>query len=87
MILKIAYKPAFLRTFKKLPLNLQAEVRHRIALFSQNPDDPLLRTHKLKGRLKGRLSFSVNYQYRIVFFYENKHTAVLLNVGDHSIYE
>ena len=85
-MLRIGYKPAFIRQFKKLPPPLQDEVEERIALFRENPKNPSLRVHKLKGALAGRWSFSVNYAYRIVFVYETKGTAGLLAVGDHAVY-
>lgn len=86
-MLRIGYRPAFLRMLKKLPPTLQQEAKDRIALFSQDPQHASLRGHKLKGTLRGRWSFSVNYRFRIVFRYENKHTAVLLAIGTHAIYE
>ena len=85
-MLEIRYKPAFLRSFKKLPVGLQQEIAERIALFRDNPKNPTLRTHNLKGELKGRWSFSVNYYTRIVFRFEGKHSVVLLAVGDHDVY-
>ena len=86
MIVKIGYKAAFLRMLKKLPPNLQLEVKEKIILFAGQPDHVSLRTHKLQGPLKGLCSFSVNYAYRIVFEYEDKSTVVLLAVGDHDVY-
>lgn len=86
-MLRIGYKPAFLRQLKKLPAALQEEAKEHIEQFSKDPEKATLRMHKLKGALRGRWSFSVNYRYRIVFAYENKHAAMLLMIGDHSIYE
>ena len=86
-MLRIGYKPAFLRMLKKLHPALQEEVKERIALFQEDPDHASLRAHKLKGILKGRWSFSVNYSYRVVFIYEGKSVVVLLAVGNHSIYD
>ncbi len=85
--MRIIYLPIFVRKYKKLPKPLQEEVKEKIDLFKQDPFYPSLKTHKLKGELKGRWSFSVNYQYRIVFIFETKEKAVLLTVGDHSIYD
>lgn len=82
----IAFKPAFLRTLKKLPLLLQEEVKQRIKEFELNPEKASLKVHKLSGRLKGTWSFSVNYKYRIVLEFIDDHTAVLLDVGDHTVY-
>lgn len=85
-MLRILYTPSFVRQYDALPRLLQEEVQERITLFCTDPKHPTLRTHKLKGALKGRWSFHVNYRYRIVFCYEEKGTAALLVVGDHRIY-
>lgn len=82
----ILYKPTFVRQYDALPKELQEEVKERTLLFQKNPRLPLLRTHKLKGPLRGFLSFSVNYRYRIVFQWENRCTAAFLAVGDHGVY-
>lgn len=76
-----------MRQYKKLPVLLKEEVKRAINLFREQPNHPVLRVHKLKGRLNGSLSMSVNYRYRIVFEYESSKTAEMLVVGDHSIYE
>ena len=85
--MKVAYSPSFLRQYNKLPSELQEEVYERIALFSENPIHPFLKTHKLKGKFQGRFSFSVNYSYRILFCYISKNEIFLLAVGDHDIYK
>ena len=86
-MISVLYKPTFLRQYDQLPKELKEEIRERIARFQRNPRLPQLRTHKLKGSLKGFLSFSVNYRYRIVFQWENRSTVVLLTVGDHDVYQ
>lgn len=86
-MLEILYKPTFVRQYKRLPKLLQEEIKEKMGLFSENPNHPFLKTHKLKGDLKGFLSFSVNYQYRIIFKYESKKQVVFLAIGDHSIYQ
>ena len=86
-MIKIKYKSAFVRQYKKLPPLLKVEVKEKIELFGQDPTHSFLKTHKLKGQMRGCWSFSVNYEYRIVFYYEAKNTAVLLAVGDHEVYE
>ena len=85
-MIEIGYKPQFFRQFKKLPSALQEEVHEKIALFRHDPHNSTLKTHKLKGRLRGRWRFSVNYSYRIIFRFEGKRTAVFLAVGDHDVY-
>ncbi len=83
---EIIYKPSFVRQYKKLPPALKIEIKEKINLFCQNPAHLFLKTHKLQGRLKEFHSFSVNYEYRILFQYESKKSAVLLAIGNHDIY-
>jgi mRNA-degrading endonuclease YafQ of YafQ-DinJ toxin-antitoxin module len=85
--MRAVYAPPFLRQLKKLPEGLQEEVFEKVELFQKKPKDPMLKTHKLKGRLAGNYSFSVNYQTRVVFQYISKEEAVLLAVGDHDVYK
>lgn len=83
----VAYAPQFRRQFKKLAKALQEETFEKIALFEDPKNHEKLKVHKLDGPLEGRMSFSVNYRYRIVFMWEGKNkSAVLLAIGDHSIY-
>lgn len=84
----IGYKPSFIRQLKKLPRALQLEAKEKIELFADPQNHKKLSVHKLKGRLAGFLSFSVNYRYRIIFEWEvPEERAVLLRIGDHSMYE
>ncbi|MBI3626916.1 type II toxin-antitoxin system mRNA interferase toxin, RelE/StbE family [Candidatus Uhrbacteria bacterium] len=85
--MKIAFAPSFIRAYKKLPDDLKEEVRQKIDLFKKDPNHPFLKSHKLKGRLKGRHSFSVNYKDRIVFIYNGSDEVILLAIDDHDIYK
>lgn len=86
-MITIKYKPRFLRESKKFSEQLMQDLERAIALFVKNPQDPSLRTHRLKGSLKDFYSFSMNYKYRIVFEWSGKNTAILHMVGNHSVYE
>ena len=85
-MLRIVFTPSFLRQCAALPQALQEEVKEKILVFQKDPRHSSLRTHKLKGALKGYWSFRVNYAYRIVFEYDSKNTVALLKVGDHDVY-
>ena len=85
--MKVRFKPSFLRLIGRLPPSLQEEAKEKIALFAKKPKHPSLKAHKLKGKLRGYWSFSVNYQYRIIYKHESKNTVALVKIGAHSIYE
>ncbi len=85
--MEVLFKPNFIRQFNRLEPALQDEVFEKIELFKDAKFHKQLKVHKLKGRLKGRYSFSVNYQTRIVFTYVSKREIVLLAVGDHNVYK
>lgn len=85
--MEIGYKPSFLRDFKRLPVDLQEEAKERITLFKDVKNHQQLKVHKLKGKLKGRYSFSVTYSHRIVFSFETKQRVVFIAIGDHDVYK
>lgn len=52
-------------------------------LFSKNPFNPKLRTHKLTGRLDGLWAFSVAYDCRVILRFLTKDEALLIDIGGH----
>ncbi|MCF7917950.1 type II toxin-antitoxin system RelE/ParE family toxin [Candidatus Gracilibacteria bacterium] len=86
-MLEIVYKPTFVRQYKKFPKALQEEIKQKIELFGTDTEHSFLKVHKLHGKLKEFYSFSVNYEYRIVFEYETKKRVALLTVGNHDVYK
>lgn len=84
----VAYTPQFRRQFRKLSEPLQEETLEKIATFANPKNHARLKVHKLHGPWKGTYSFSVNYRFRIIFEWEKEgKSAILLAIGDHSIYE
>ena len=81
--MRIFYSSKFLWSFEKLPVTVKDEFRRREAIFRQNPFDPILKTHRLKGR--SEWAFLITYKIRVIFIFE-KDIFRFLNVGDHSIY-
>ncbi|OGC82237.1 MAG: hypothetical protein A2V81_00580 [Candidatus Abawacabacteria bacterium RBG_16_42_10] len=56
-------------------------------LFRSNPFHPSLRLHKLKGKLFGLWSISIDRRNRIVFKPLNDGVILFVSIGAHSIYE
>ena len=86
--MQVSLTPQFRRQFRKLPQTLREEAFEKIELFKDTEAHTRLKVHKLHGKFKNYYSFSVNYQYRVVFMWEvqNK-SAILLAIGDHAAYD
>lgn len=83
----IIYSPHFERLYRKLTRSVKDDAETAEKIFRRNPQDGRLRVHKLGGRLSGYWSFSVNYEYRIVFHYGDNKEAVFFDlIGNHDIY-
>lgn len=86
--MEIIYSSKFEREYKKLPNKIKDIAEEQEVIFRKDPFDSRLKTHKLKGKLGGFLSFSVGYKYRIIFeFVKDDQTVYFHDVGDHDIYE
>lgn len=85
-MIKILFDPSFQRACKrKVPRGSERDkkLRSRISVFINDPFDGSLKTHKLAGRLKGYMSFTVEYDLRVVFYFEDAETAVFVDLGTH----
>lgn len=86
--MRIIYSSKFAREYKKLPNEIKDLAEKQEKIFRNNPLDPRLKTHKLKGPLKDFLAFSIGYKYRIIFeFGDNRDQVYFHSVGDHEIYQ
>lgn len=85
--MKIYYSSHFAIEYKKLPLKIKKMAEEKEFIFRENPFDIRLKTHKLKGGMKGFLSFSINRKNRIIFELINQDVAWCHSIGDHSIYK
>ena len=85
--MEIYYSSKFEREYRALPKRVKIVAEEKEMLFKDDPHDPRLRTHKLRGPLRGYWAFSINNTYRIIFEFADRHTAWFHSVGDHSIYQ
>ncbi len=80
--LRLTASSRFLRKAKKLREPQASMLRAALRRFGTEPQDPLLRTHKLKGDLDGYWAFSVDDDLRVLFRWEGDE-AFLVNLGFH----
>jgi len=85
---EVAFTAHFVRSLNKLPPPLQDEVIEKIKLLKNPVHHQRLRLHKLHGVMKHYHSFSVNYRVRVIIQIIKKQAiALLIDVGDHSLYK
>ena len=82
----IYYSPEFVRRFKKLSNELKLKALEKEKIFRKNYRDPRLKTHKLSGKLDGRLAFWIDLKVRIIFSFVSPKLVYFHSVGGHDIY-
>ena len=85
--MNINYSPEFARRFKKLPKDLRVKALEKEKIFRSNPFDRSLKTHKLSGKLKRHLAFSVSHSCRIIFSMLDNKNVRFHSIGGHDIYD
>jgi mRNA-degrading endonuclease YafQ of YafQ-DinJ toxin-antitoxin module len=80
--LRITASSRFLRRAKKLKEPQASMLRAALRRFAVDPQDPLLRTHKLRGDLEAYWAFSVDDDLRVLFRWDGD-VAFLVNLGSH----
>jgi addiction module RelE/StbE family toxin len=85
-MIEFIWDSGFKRNYKKKILNdsnLTAKFEETITIFSKNPFDRKLRTHKLSGELKDCWAFAVDYNTRIIFKFLSNKEVLLIDIGSH----
>lgn len=80
-----AFVRAARRAVKKDP-QLAPQLSLALSRLSEDAFAPILRSHKLKGTLRGKWAASASYDCRIVFRFvehEGEEAILLLTVGSH----
>ena len=84
--MKIIYSSKFIKEYKKLPGEIKLLAEEKEKIFKENPFNPKLKSHKLKGKLRALYSFSITYHIRIVFHFETKNVVGFDTIGTHAVY-
>lgn len=63
---------------------LEDKFFEKLEVFTKNPFEGSLRTHKLTGKLKGWWSFSLDYEKRIIFKFLEGNRVLLIDIGSHN---
>ena len=84
--MEVLFTARFLRSYNKLPRDVQSDVEQAVELFKDRGNHDRLKLYKLRGKMKQHYAFSANYSYRIVVKISGK-VVTYMDVGDHSVYE
>jgi toxin HigB-1 len=63
--------------------NFLEKFKESIEIFKVNPFDSRLKTHKLSGNLKELYSFSLDYNYRVIFSFFESDRVIFEDIGTH----
>lgn len=84
--MKIIWDQGFKRIYKKR-IKHDNELKKRfwdaMEIFSSDPFDQCLRTHKLTGKLEGLWAFSIDFDCRVIFRFLGKNEVFLIDIGSH----
>lgn len=82
---EIYFTPTFkkkLKNFLKKYPELEIEIEKKLEILSSDPFHPVLKIHKLSGKLKNEWSIWLTYEYRILLIIEGN-KIFLTNIGVH----
>ncbi len=82
-----SFRRAFKRVIRKKP-QLEQRIFDVLELLVANPLDPVLKAHKLRGKLEGLWACWVEYDCRIIYTFgqeaeSDEELIVLIDIGTH----
>lgn len=85
---QIEFSKIFNKQLKNSSREIKISFRDTFALFLDNPNDPHLRNHVLRGKYAGYRSFDVTEDWRAIFIEkidrENNKTVIFKFIGTHN---
>ena len=80
----LQYTPRFKKQYKKLPTKFQQQFDERLKIFVQDPTNPILRVHPLKGQHRGYWSMNVSGDLRAIYLNKGDELVIFAFIGTHS---
>ena len=82
--MNIRFSKRFVKQLAKLPKATQHAAYTRIELYLANPDDPILRRHRLAGSLKHLWSIDITGDVRALYEHVGDDLVIYQMIGTHS---
>lgn len=85
--MEVAFSNSFKKAFNKRVKGSVSEIEfwERLEIFTTDPFNTRLRTHKLSGKLIGMWSFIIERDLRVVFYFtkDKPSRAIFVDIGSH----
>lgn len=81
--MQVSYSRDFIKQSKKLSKNIREKLLSRVTIFIENPLDPRLRNHALRGKYRNTRSIDITGDVRALYI-QTEHEAIFVAVGTHS---
>ncbi len=83
--MEIRRSKSFLKSFASLGPHQQEQIESAVVRFVEDRSDPILRNHRLKGKMRNFYSISAAWDLRIIYQEKgNFLTVILVDVGTHN---
>ncbi|OIO48350.1 hypothetical protein COX74_01215 [bacterium (Candidatus Gribaldobacteria) CG_4_10_14_0_2_um_filter_41_16] len=82
--MKAFFHKNFDKQFGKLRANEKRKVAERLQLFLENPFNPILENHPLKGKYTDYRSINITGDIRAVYKFLNENECIFVTVDTHS---
>jgi len=79
----ISFHREFTKRFKKLSVQQKRKFKERVALFAEDPFDPTLNNHALRGTYRGYRSINVTGDLRAIYKSDGDN-ALFVAIDSHS---
>ncbi|MCX6789210.1 MAG: type II toxin-antitoxin system mRNA interferase toxin, RelE/StbE family [Candidatus Gribaldobacteria bacterium] len=82
--MKVFFHKNFDKQFSKLRANEKKKVQERLQLFLENPFNPILENHPLKGKYTDYRSINITGDLRAIYKFLSDNEAIFVAVDTHS---
>jgi addiction module RelE/StbE family toxin len=85
--MKVKYTKKFAKQYDKANLKIQTVFKEKVRLFLNDPSNPQLRNHPLKGTLSGYKSINITGDWRALYTEDEQEDEMIIifeMIGTHS---
>lgn len=80
----IHFHKNFEKQYKKLSSKTQEQIKNRLELFYNEPFNPILNNHPLKGKFLDYRSINIAGDLRAIYKYNGSEECIFATIGSHS---